>query len=264
MINIISAWCHNSGNSTYLLHDRNVFFIKNSPKIIFDKNKININYDFSKKSSVFFEMSVKLFKTLLIFLFVNKSTQLSIECRFETTTHFYSINSLYSCEIEKIWNTEVPEIQFLNGTPQNGMNKNDVQQFVLAGGSSGTLKYFPTNLVDFFPNLISILIITSNDIAVISSEDLKPFDNLEAIAIQKSQITSIPSDLFKFNPKLKFVHISHNSQLSSIGKDLLTGLTSLTGTHFQHNKCISETAYSSDTILSLKDKFAIDCTMSSS
>lgn len=177
---------------------------------------------------------------ILIFLFVNKSSQLSIECEIESFNH--KIGFLFTCDVKKIWNVETQRVQFVNGSNRFEVKgKFDVVKAIdFPRDGIDELNYFPSDLLSFFPNLISICILSSNNIAELSSSDLKPFRKLEQFHLIGSRITTIPGDLFKFNKKLRVVKFEYNKLLNNMDENLLDHLPRLQFLSFYGNKCTSD------------------------
>lgn len=200
--------------------------------------------------SVVFKMFLKsVFISLIILVSVNKSHNLCIECDYDISyaAHY---GNLYTCIIYKIWDIEEPRITFINGTHDFNNSARDVKGIWFKENTE-KLKYFPQNILTFFPNFVHISI-WFNNFSTISSRDLQSFPDLEWIRIKNSKIESIPGDLFKFNPKIKFVGLNDNKLLDDIGKNLLNNLKKLERAEFTGNKCVDIDADSLTMIKHLK------------
>lgn len=192
-------------------------------------------------------MSIKFWQIFVIFLFVNKSNQLNIECSYDIIHPVAIQHRYYACEIYKIWNVDEPQLESVNGTHNTTQSNTDVEGLIFLVND---LKYFPGELINFFPNLISIHIWWSQ-INVLSSKDLEPFPKLEEFRLYDSKITSIPGDLFHYNRNLKYIGIAGNGFLNLIGENLLTEeLEQLKIVHFNANGCIDREA---DSIKKLRE-----------
>lgn len=193
---------------------------------------------------------------ILIFLLVKNSLELSFQCEFKISEDTYA-GKIYACYADgngKIWDLKSPEITYINGTHLAGKTDECVKEFVI---HHSKVKYFPKNILSFFPNCESISIYPS-EISKLSSADLEPYPNLKSIYI-KSKIISIPGDLFKFNQNLVFVGFENNNHLQHVGENLLENLKQLKTAKFLANKCVNVLADTPEKITSLKDTLVDDC-----
>lgn len=203
-------------------------------------------------------MSWNILKFLLIFVLVKKSFELKIECQYRNVAT--AIGPLYSCYVINLWDLEEPRLKSVNGTYHTDRSWLDVQdlEFSVQKNNQGRLKYFPSNVLEFFPNLISLFFIIS-DISTISAEDLQPFRDLIILLIRDSKIISIPADLFDHNEQLQYIYFSSNSLLAHVGENLLGNLDGLKQVSFTRNKCINSVANSTDSIQVLNLELPIKC-----
>jgi hypothetical protein len=196
-----------------------------------------------------------LVKSSLFFVFlilIEKSSQLSIECVF---SHVTFVNRLYTCTTRAVWDFDEPEIRFINGTHENLATNNDVKGLLLLTSS---LKYFPPNIYEFFPQIEGIQV-GVNKIEELSSKYLQKHFNLTYFGMIKSQITSLPGDLFSSNPKMTFIQFHQNLLLESVGENFLGNLDYLQLADFSQNLCINSSAVDPIGIERIKKELLIQC-----
>jgi hypothetical protein len=193
---------------------------------------------------------------ILLFLLYGESQSVSFECAFYQWT-WDDVGSVYNCQTKKSWNLDEPNIQSINGTHLDEKNNTDVQEIIFRDGQE-EMTIFPENLHEFFPNLIVIQLSSSN-IQEISSGDLRHFPELKKFYIFDSAITSVPSDLFTYNPKLTQLYIWGSKNLHHVGENLLGNLKNLEFASFLENSCINEQATKLENILELNERLMIHC-----
>jgi hypothetical protein len=203
-------------------------------------------------------MSLKAIQLLFFIFFVNETVALSFECIYSNST-WDLVGTLYSCLPSKVWDFNEPKIKFVNGSHTNGRNHSNVNGLVFRGTHFQELKYFPEDILSHFPNNLQVRIDGDNDISKISSSNLQTLQNLTFFGFGKSKITSIPSDFFKFNPKLRVIEFFSNNFLSQIGENLLGNLTQLQVVRFKSNRCLNVTASTSQEIRQLNQYLHIQC-----
>lgn len=196
--------------------------------------------------------SLNYLKLLILILFcVDGTTQLGIECKFDD-------NRDYSCMVNKIWNVDEPIVTFMIGENKYGKNRVSEVRFE-EKDKFYELKYFPRELIKFFPNVQSIVIHSENNITEISAEDLRSYADLESLRLRNSKITSIPGDLFKYNEKMRFILVTRNKFLTSVGENLLENLKQLKFVAFHDNKCINRIYGTPNTFKYLRNEFIKHC-----
>lgn len=119
------------------------------------------------------------------------------------------------------------------------------------------LKRIPTNLAEFFPYLIAIELKDTHLIAI-SSNDLRPFPNLEIFISYHNNLVSLDGDLFKFTQKLRIISF-YDNYIQKVGEDLLKNLTNLEHANFDKNPCTTLQAGNPDDMIELKVWLPIEC-----
>ncbi|XP_070495603.1 biglycan-like [Chironomus tepperi] len=89
----------------------------------------------------------------------------------------------------------------------------------------GTLPTFPTELIDFFPNL-KFLEINNSKMKGIWSDDLKKFTKLEQLTLDDNEIDYLPRNLFEFTPNLTHISFVRN-RITRIGAEIFDNLKQL-------------------------------------
>lgn len=206
-------------------------------------------------------MSLQLFQIFLLFLLVKKSIELSFECHYENF-NLYGFGIVYFCTTSiRVWDLDDENINYINGTHMPGKNNLNVQGITFVSPSAGNelkMDYVPKNILSFFPNLNLLEIYVFNG-SKLSSNDLKPYPNLEHLAIQYSLISTISGDLFQNTPKMKVISFWNNAKLSHVGENLLGNLQHLEGVWFVSNKCINIQATDPTQIAQLKQNLLTNC-----
>lgn len=198
------------------------------------------------------------FQNFLILFYATQILCLSIECEFRSAG-WGEAGSLYTCASRKVWHLNVSNITFINGTHQHNMNNNDVMGLWFVEGNIENMNHFPSNIIEVFPNFRAIQIRILNNISEISSNELMNLSEMQYFGLWRSSIQSIPSDLFRFNSKLKRIEFYFNNQLISIGANLLGNLSELQSIFFKYNYCISESSDDFDEIQRINSELHILC-----
>jgi hypothetical protein len=121
------------------------------------------------------------------------------------------------------------------------------------------MKFFPSNLHEFFPNLQG-LIIDSSQLSAIGRDDLRNFPNLKMLFIGNNKIDELRDDLFEDNPSLEWITFLNNFT-KRIGSGVLSALGKLEYANFMRNSCVSYKATGAAEIEKLKHFIKRDCTV---
>jgi hypothetical protein len=168
------------------------------------------------------------------------------------------IGTVYACNrLTTVELGDGKQIADISGDHVQGRDNANVKGFFSQTSTHST--YFPRNLGEFFPNLISLHFGQSN-FTSISSNDLRNLPTLEVFIMYHSKLLSIDGDLFQNTPNLRVVGIAYNPLLQHVGFNLLTDLSRLQIGNFYENGCINMYAGTSDQIQELKRVLPIQCT----
>lgn len=179
---------------------------------------------------------------------------LEIVCRFQDIG--WMLGPLYSCQSDRTSNdANSKSIESLRGVHRIRRTNDDVECFNVF--EEKTMTRLPNNIVNFFPNLVSIAW-TSGSLAAISAEDLKPFPALRALDLGSNKISTLDGDLFTQTPNLVWI-IFNTNFISSVGENLLANLNDLTNVFFENNVCIGSWADSYEGIQEIKHQLSTQC-----
>lgn len=192
-------------------------------------------------------MEVKKILTIFVIAFCIASVfNMEIDCDFDTDKFYITATTIvgkYHCEINPdSMNLEDKDVLTVTGAHKHGKTNNDVEGVTFYHHMNTS--YFATfaKLQEVFPSLEYLYIGRSN-LTGISSQDLKHLPDLEYIDIFECKIPSIPSSLFQFNQKLKFIALSTSDDPFFVGKDIFKNLTNLQYVTFEENKCLNQRIY---------------------
>ena len=193
---------------------------------------------------------------LVIFLTILVTSQgIIFDCNFRTS-QWTQIDNLYTCNVRQVTpsgsNTALADVRGIHLPGQTNENVQAIENL-------NTFSYnrIPTNLKDFFPNLIGIYFWRGN-ITTISAEDLQPFPNLRIFGIESHRLVTIDGNLFKHTPRVQIVMLSDNL-IENVGLNLLTGLTNLNIAVFLRNTCINSFADTPAGLENLRNELISQC-----
>lgn len=143
----------------------------------------------------------------------------------------------------------------------------DVRYIRIVGiQNAPSLLGMPQNITTRFPGVTMFHIEYQTSLRALTSNDLAQFPNLEVFESSWNGITSLPSDLFKNNPRLKEVEFWGSVQLPTefnslyqIGENLLGGLPDLSKASFLRHKCINEGALNRTEVVALNTRLHVLC-----
>lgn len=188
---------------------------------------------------------------VILMIFASRCESVVINCKYEVLG--WVTGESYTCISTGVNSGNAAVIEKLLGAHLAGKSNFNVEAFSEEGRA---LKYIPSNLVKFFPN-IKVLRLLENPLLRVVSNDLKPFPNLGAFILVGGQFTSISGDLFQHTKKFQYLQIT-GGILKNIGENLLSGMNELTFAHFAV-PCIFYSANTPQTIEELKQKLLDQC-----
>lgn len=164
-------------------------------------------------------------------------------CTFGTTASSFTrdgfiIGATYRCTGTVVASGDPNILTGVTGTHVSGYNNSLVTYLVVSLQTVQVTK----NIERFFPNLKHINFEASPVLSVLSPDDLKPFPDLVSFDPSSNKVVEIDSDLFYYNPLLKFVCFNGNAH-ERVGLGLLSNLTLLEHAHFDGGKCSPGYAY---------------------
>lgn len=193
-------------------------------------------------------------KVLIAVLYLAASAEsVTIQCEFQQVS-WVVIGINYDCLGNFISGGDGSTISEVTGSHIDGWDNSDVGSVNFQGQQ--ILTRIPSNLHEFFPNLIGIQFY-SGILSVITAEDLAPFPELQVLGLSLNQIVRLESDLFRNSPRLRWVSF-YSNQLTSVGSNLFAG-TYIETAFFQFNPCINVYADSPAAIADLERQLPVQC-----
>lgn len=168
--------------------------------------------------------------------------------------------SLYSCQAKNlVIDSQNTTVISIIGKHLSNKTNDDVLQIYI---DKQETTYLPKGLQNHFPNIISMVVITSQ-VKFIRKQDFRGLEKLKQISLGDNEIQTVPqdtfvdlrdleqiylylnhleevnSDLFKENFKLKAILLDHN-KLRLIGSQIFTHLKNLKNVDLDGNACINK------------------------
>lgn len=184
---------------------------------------------------------------IILILIVKTTSGSIIECLFDDAA-FSPVGKVYQCEVATIDPGTKTEVEVIEGNHQQEKNNSNVGLFYI---SRINVQRIPRDLEIFFPNL-EIFYIAYAGLQEITADDLK-YPNLKRFTSLNNKLRVLESDLFKFTPKLRFIHI-FGSPLSYIGEGLFSNLPELVYADLRKNDCVDYVTLSSFDVPELNEK----------
>lgn len=154
------------------------------------------------------------------------------------------VGRVYSCQASVVLSGS-SNLENVTGVHQSEYTNDDVE-FLFPFQQNMT--FIPQRIVNFFKNLKALD--WSTGLLSISAEDLRPFPQLEYLALDWNGFTTLDGDLFSFTPLLKLLDLDWN-RIQHIGHDLLTNLENLQQLYLRENYCIDSQATNRAAVVSL-------------
>jgi hypothetical protein len=126
------------------------------------------------------------------------------------------------CDVKNLNVGFNPIVLDVDGIHESGKTNDDVDFLNIDGQNCAVL---PKGIENFFPNLKFISVLSSN-LSFIDNLDIRPFPELESLALNDNFLKTLASDLFKNNPLITSVIFSGN-EIAQVEVDLLEPLQSL-------------------------------------
>jgi len=175
---------------------------------------------------------------------------IALDCTYGSLS-FGSTGSIYTCTARALSDGN-ENVTTVYGIHLTGKGYDDVHGFYV---ESQNLEFFPTNIENFFPNLIAINF-HNNSITGINNRHLIPFPNMQYIGLWRNKITSIDGDLFSGLDSMKLIDFGSNN-LRHVGHDLNLPMDGLI--YFDANPCINQVAFTPDEVPALKLNLLRNC-----
>lgn len=199
---------------------------------------------------------------LFVWIFLLKSAaSLSLTCEF--TFESWPIEPLYTCKTSSLTYDGSSKLNFVTGSHLNESYSNDdVQGLWLLRGVERLL-FMPDDFNNYFQHIRAIKF-DNTMIETISSSDLQQFPELRIFMSSYNPITTLPGDLFQFNPLLRQFYMfglaDPEMNIRYIGENLFTNLAELETVRFYGHSCIeNEYASTKSEVEELIKKLHIMC-----
>lgn len=196
---------------------------------------------------------MKSFIGIVCFL-VAMTQGLQIQCNFYFNTYeFESVGpQVYSCSGTFVAYGDQSAVVSVNGDHMSGKSNANVEGLNIYNEVG-----LPRNIAQFFPNL-KALELKKVGLKTISAADLQPFPQLMHFEAWGNKLTSLDSDLFKFNPKVQFIGLNENL-IANVGANFFSYLPAVKQIQLLDNVCISSFAWTEKTWAKLKAELPILC-----
>jgi hypothetical protein len=185
--------------------------------------------------------------------FFGATKAFTVNCTFGTVA-FPNMPLLYDCMASILDMSNPNRLTGYTGNHLQGRSAEDVQNILFL---TSNLTFIPQGIHDVFPNIISIEM-DRNLITTLSGFELYEYKNLQRLDVTQSQLTRIPGNLFANNLFLTSVQL-RNSRIQRVGANLLDHLTRLELVSFWNNVCISEVAFTPETVIQIKENLRKLC-----
>lgn len=192
-----------------------------------------------------------------VFAAVSLTNGVSIQCNFGND-YWNSIgDSVYSClNAVIISDDNLTHVIDIIGIHESGKTNEDVKAFWIES-SHKQFARLPKGFEKIFVNMI-VYAWGYGALTTLTADDLKPYPQLQRLDAYDNKLTSLDGDLFKYTPKLVYLHFRGNPLLH-VGIGLLDGLHSLKRAYFELNDCINMGAETPTQIRQLKLKLWNQC-----
>lgn len=178
--------------------------------------------------------------------FIPTISAVVINCHYSSNREHDGTQS-YTCKVTGSLSITSPGVSITGATGNHlpSMTNDNVTVFILSDyEKTQIVNYMPRDLTKIFPNLVGICI-SDTPMLEIHQDDLKEFSNLKSIQLTGLNIKSLEENLFKFNPELDDLRLSHN-KIKNVFPTIFDNLTKLNLLDFSKNDC-----YPKDDLLSV-------------
>ncbi|KAG5667578.1 hypothetical protein PVAND_015555 [Polypedilum vanderplanki] len=175
-----------------------------------------------------------IFYLINLLIFISQINAESIICKYTEVKGIWQLDrSVLTCDVTNLLvfgghKINVNDIQVNHPTKKKFA---DIEGFQVTRGK--TLKYFPTGVGNFFPNLIMINIPHSGLIEI-TRKDLQQFPNLKMLFILNNYLEYIPEDLFMHNPHITVIDFEKN-KIQHIDPKVFSNLKNLRAIDLRNN-----------------------------
>lgn len=235
-----------------------VFCLSSSVKFLFifflpvfqqeEKNEVSVDF-----LSNCFNISPNFVRFLvLVLIYAGVSHQFELNCVFEKTGwDDVLLGSAMACKVKNL-NVTSPRQMITKVLPES---KDKVINALLI--LEQNCEFFPSGVAKYFNNLEGIAVQKSN-LKKITKSDLKSFWNLRSISLFGNKLKVIENELFRYNPRLELISL-FNNQLQHIFPSAFENLVHLKILYLNSNPCISQDALEPAKLDQLKCELITKC-----
>lgn len=198
----------------------------------------------------------KLIEVFIAAYFISSAASTALNCNFYTSGWGNAEGLYYTCKAIEL-RIESPNILVdrILGSHLERRTNDDVKHWVVE--NSPSMLFMPQGVAGFFRNLEEVYIRNAS-LQSITQSDLKQFQALEQLTLIQTQLKSLESGLFLFNPKLRLLNLSNN-QINSIAPDILSPLKNLLHVSLKGNDCIDIDMYKEDGVKKIVQEIVKRC-----
>lgn len=192
--------------------------------------------------------------TFILQLFITNINSITLKCEITCDTEYQVLGTICRCKVVEFNSISRETITDVRHEGSFNGNYSDIKLILIDGQN---MKFIPSKIYDFFPNIQGLIIDESN-LSSIDRNDLKYFKTLKFLFIGNNQINSLDDNLFADN--LDIVWLTYiNNYSRKIGQNILNPLINLNFANFQRNSCINFKAIGKSEIEKLKKFIIRDC-----
>lgn len=169
---------------------------------------------------------------------------------------YWNILNVYSCQATVLYIGHERNVTEVSSNHMIGRTNSDVK--FLRIDNHPQLTVIPGNLYQFFPNLESIMIVTTA-IDKVSREDFYGLNEFKQFYLNNAKVTIIPSDLFIENPLMHSIYFN-NMPIQHVGHRVFDHLPYLTSLWVANGVCINTYVNTNRaTVLSIMFRLIVSC-----
>lgn len=142
---------------------------------------------------------------------LQKCSEVEIICKDDENGNYVVLGEILRCFADSSLSVQSRDTAISSVIGVNKSSLSNYSKIKALDIRDAKLKFIPTGIINFFPNLIAIYIQSSGLLAV-SKEDFRELGNsFEWLAIHDTNsITYIEADLFLYNPNMRFIYFNGN------------------------------------------------------
>lgn len=201
-------------------------------------------------------MNQNLFKFLMFLTLKHFSRALDVDCSFGAVG-WSVVGSVYTCTV-KSSQISLSNSLITGFTGAHTSNSNSNVQGFFMYLNCHHIKFIPTNIDEYFPNVIAISI-HGCGLEMLNGSELNAYKNLQGIQLPNNKIERIPANLFSQTPQVKSIRLEGN-RIKRIGANLFEPLQAYLGDlDLSKNDCVNLSGTSASQIALAINHIKIYC-----